>query len=435
MAFVFKFPDLGEGVHEGKIVKWLVKVGDAVKPDQVIAEAETDTAVVEMPSPTGGTILQINFKEGEVIQVGTPFIVIGEPGEAIPPDASPSAAPSHAPSAAAPTPASKPAAHAPAPVPSTPSPVPSALAAPSGTVMATPATRQIARELGVDISKVRGTGPGGRILPEDVKAFAASGEGSHAPSPTATSSAAPTAPARKSEPLVFHGPVERAPMSMLRKAVSAKMTQSWTSIPQATHIDAADVTELWAVREREKAHASAQGIHLTLLPFAVKAVVETLKKYPVFNASLDEGTQEIVYKKYYHIGIAVETEDGLIVVVVKDADKKNVLALGKEINELAEKARTRKVSLDEIKGSTLTITNIGSVGGTSATPIINHPESAIVGLYRMREHPMVKDGQIVVRKMMPLSIGYDHRIIDGATAARFINEVIALLQTPSSLPL
>jgi pyruvate dehydrogenase E2 component (dihydrolipoamide acetyltransferase) len=445
MAFVFKFPDLGEGVHEGKIVKWLVKDGDVVKADAIIGEVETDKAIVELPCPSTGTMLKLYFKEGEMVKVGQILLVIGNPGETVPPQLG---GESHAGVSLAnvvPMPAtsqhvigvagekdhytisgSRPAQPAVAPLPSASASSPPS----SGSALATPAVRNLARQLNVDISRVVGTGHGGRISAEDVQKAIQSGS-SAAPSAAspAMQAAMPSAPAPT--PLRLDGPVERVSMSSLRKAVARKMLESISKAPQVTHFEEADVTDLWALRESLKADAAAKGIHLTLLPFAAKAVLVGLKQLPVFNASLDEMTNEIVYKKYYNLGIAVDTPDGLIVVNVKDADKLGVFELARRINDLAARGRERKASMDEMRGSTFTITNIGSVGGNGATPIINHPETAILGLYRSKELPRVVNGAIVARKIMPLTVTYDHRIIDGGDGARFAAIVASELQKPS----
>ncbi len=476
MAFVFKFPDLGEGVHEGKIVKWLVKEGDVVKADQIIGEVETDKAIVELPCPASGTMLKLYFKEGEVVKVGQILLVIGQPGEEMPPQIAGEHHEGVEHAKVAPLKAGeahklglehekmhvtvhgeRPAAPVVPTVPSAP-----------GTVLATPAVRQLARQLGVDLSAVRGSGHGGRVTVEDVQkaAVAKKTQGQQTAAemqslqpPVAMPSTAVSqdiasaltqaiqaiveqAVAKKmagmqqqpsTKPMQFDGPVERQSLSTLRKAVAKKMAESVRAAPQVAHWDEADVTDLWALREAHKESAKAQGIHLTLLPFIAKALLQTLKEFPAFNASFDEAPQEIVLKKYYNLGIAVDTPDGLIVVVVKEADEKSVLQLAKEINELAEKARDRRASLDEIRGSTFTITNIGSVGGAGAAPIINYPEVAILGLFRMREQLRVVNGAPALRKTMPLSITFDHRVIDGADAARFMNALVAKLQAPSQL--
>ncbi len=487
MVFVFNFPDLGEGVHEGKIVKWLVKEGDEVKADQIIGEVETDKAIVELPCPQAGTMLRLYFSEGEVVKVGQILLAIGSPGEIAPPQIAgehhegvekakvevlkqseehklgPGDKKLHV-TIEGERPALQSTAAAFAPI--------SSLQATPGSVLATPAVRQLARQIGIDLANIRGSGPGGRILADDVQKASAV---KAIPAPSLSiqqqfQTSMPSAPvsgdvasalasaiqamvesavAKKmasmpiaqssgqgiasQKPLSFDGPVERQSLSTLRKAVAKKMVESVRAMPQVAHWDEADVTDLWQLRENEKEGAKAQGIHLTLLPFIAKALLETLKEFPAFNSSFDDSTQELVLKKYYNLGIAVDTPDGLIVVVVKDADKKAVLQLGREINELAEKARNRKTTLDEIKGSTFTITNIGSVGGAGAAPIINYPESAILGLFRTRDQVRLVSGTPAIRKVMPLSVTFDHRVIDGADAARFMNALVAKLQMPATL--
>ncbi|MEM4389236.1 MAG: dihydrolipoamide acetyltransferase family protein [Candidatus Micrarchaeia archaeon] len=375
MVYVFRFPDVGEGITEGRVVKWLVKEGERVKEDQPLGEIETDKAVVEMPSPKAGIVLRLYVPEGGVVKVGEALAAIGEEGES-------------APEATAPLqPAARP--------------------------LATPAVRKLARELGVDLTKIRGTGPAGRITEQDVRA----------------ASTAPRAP----PPVHIEGPVERIPLVGVRKLIAQRMSQSAFTIPHVTHMDECDVTELWKLREGKKALAQAKGIHLTFLPFIARAVILSLKHHPIFNASIDEEKGEIVIKKYINLGIAVDTPDGLLVVVIRNADSKDILELAREMNELSERARERKVSLEELRGSTFTITNIGTLGGIFATPIINPGECAILGTGRIRDAPAVLDGQIVVRKLLPLSLSFDHRITDGAAAARFVNAIKQHLEDPSLL--
>ena len=454
MAFVFKFPDLGEGVHEGKIVKWLVKDGDSVKADQIIGEVETDKAIVELPCPSTGTMLKLYFAEGESVKVGQILLVIGNPGEAVPAQTGESQA-GVSQAKVVPMPATQQHAVGVAgekdhyTISGERSSVQSAAIPPStdsvSSVHATPAVRNLAKQLGVDISSVTGTGPGGRITAGDVQAAKAGGGAVAAPAQQAAGTPAagaqfsspaavsiPFAPSLSPSTLKLDGPAERVSMSSLRKAVARKMLESVSKAPQASHFDEADVTDLVSLREELKADAAAKGIHLTLLPFAAKAAIAGLKQFPQFNASLDESSSEIVLKKYYNLGIAVDTPGGLIVVSVKDADKLGgIYELASRINAMAERGRERKATVDELHGSTFTITNIGSIGGTGATPIINFPESAILGLLRMKEVPRVVGGFIVSRKVMPIAVTYDHRITDGSDAARFAAFIAAELQKPA----
>ncbi len=467
MVFAFKFPDLGEGIHEGKIVKWLVKEGDSVKADQIIAEVETDKAVVELPSPATGTMLKLYFQQGEIVQVGKVVVAIGSPGEQVPQQEAEAEAlapagvehakvvpltlaQSHQIEGEAPklhvTIEGERAVSVPQPYqPQVQASVPSSPA--SGNVLATPATRALAREMGVDLSAVRGSGPGGRVMPEDVKKHAQMPKGS-APvqqaSQTSTSVASATqqmASAPAGVPADFQYPklsfptegIERVPLSPLRKAIVQKMNESNRWIPQVTHFDEADITHLEAVRQSAKGPAEEVGVKLTMLPFVAKAVANALKQFPEFNSSLDYEKQELVLKKFYNLGFAVDTDEGLIVVVIKDAGSKGIMEFAQQIPALAEKARERKASLDEIRGGTFTITNIGSVGGVGATPIINFPEAAILGIFRAKDKPVVVEGKIEVRKVMPLCVSFDHRIIDGAQAARFLAFVVKQLEDPSLL--
>ena len=416
MAFEFKLPDLGEGIHEGEIKRWLVKEGDKVEADQPLAELETDKAVVEMPSPKAGVILKTFGKEGEKVKVGQILIVIGAEGEKWGEKAAEEKPiePIHEEE-----PAKPPATSQPVAVPRSPTPPTE-----PGHVLATPRVRKLARETGVDISTVKGTGPGGRVTEEDVQKAA---KGETAPA------AAVAAPATQKTPIIIEGEVERIPFKGVRRKVAEHMVTSMQTAMHVTHMDEVDVTDLAKVREQEKEKAKTQGVHLTYLPFIVKAAVVALKEFPYFNASLDEEKQEMVLKKYYNIGIAVDTDEGLMVPVVKNVQQKNMIDIAREITEMAERARTRKIALEELRGGSFTITNIGSIGGNYATPIINYPEVAILGVYRMYDKPIVKEGQITIRKVLNLSVTFDHRVIDGAMAARFMNTIKKHLEDPGLL--
>jgi pyruvate dehydrogenase E2 component (dihydrolipoamide acetyltransferase) len=408
MAFVFNFPDVGEGIHEGRVVEWLVAEGDAVAEDQALLKVETDKAVVELPSPYAGTVLRLHAEADAEIFVGDPLVTIGEAGEELPDESASSPAPAEA-------------------EPVVAEATPKALAVTTRRPLATPRTRALARKLGVDLTQIAGTGSGGRITDEDVQR-AAEGGGASAAAP-----AAPAAPVGVVA-ATADGEVERVPITHLRKMIANAMRASKHTAAHVTHVDEADVTDLVTHYRRSKpAIEERTGIRLTLLPFFIKALVATLEKYPIFNASVDEEKQEILIKKYYNIGIAVDTPEGLIVPVIKDADRKNLVELAEEVADKAERARTRELSLDEIRGGSCTITNIGPLGGVFATPIINQPELAIVGLHAIKDRPEVVDGEIAIRKMMYLSISFDHRYIDGAEAARFMSDMVRLVSEPMVL--
>ncbi|MBM4237626.1 MAG: 2-oxo acid dehydrogenase subunit E2, partial [Euryarchaeota archaeon] len=354
MTVEFRFPDLGEGVTEGEVKKWLVKVGEDIRQDQPMAEVETDKAVVEIPSPAGGKVLNLHFKEGDIIKVGEILATIGEEGEAA--GEEPTRRPSVSVVGELPE-ALEEEAVAAAPIPA---PAPS----PGAEVLATPAVRKLARESGIDLSKVKGSGPGGRVLEADLK------ETAPAPSPKPKSVAK----------FDLYGWIDRVPLRGVRRSVAKKMIESQTKAAHVTSMDHADVTELVELREKQKKVAmETRGIKLTYMPFIVKAVVEALKAHPYLNATVDEEGEEIVLKKYYNIGIAVATDDGLIVPVVKAADQKNIFELAEEVQKLADLAQKRKLDLADLKGGTFSITNYGVYGGTYGTPIINFPESAILG--------------------------------------------------------
>ena len=395
----FKFPDIGEGITEGEIVKWKVKEGDRVQEHQTIAKIETDKAIADIPSPRSGIILRIHHKEGDIVKVGETLVTIGEQGEI---------------AEKTPRPPSRPTTSVVGVLEEAP-----AVSPKPARIIATPATRRLARELNVNLSEVAGTGLEGRITEDDIRRFAQYKK---------EKLQVTTKPAEKRD---TYGCYDTVPMKGVRRSTAKRMVESARTAVHVTHMDEADVTELVTFREKQNKVAEKRGIHLTYMPFIVKAVVAALKQYPYLNSALDDEHEEIILKKYYNIGVAVDTPDGLIVPVVKDADQKDIFTLAQEIETLTEKAQSREVSLSELKGGTFTITNIGFIGGTHATPIINYPETAILATGRIRETPVVRDGQVVIRSIMPLSLSFDHRVIDGALAARFLNMIMKFLRDPT----
>lgn len=420
MVFDFKLPDLGEGIHEGELKKWLVKAGDKVTEHQPIAEIETDKAVVELPSPKTGTILKLYFKEGDTLNVGDVVVTIGEAGEKA--AATMKAAPAKAPVKRI----AKGATGAVGELEEAPdeeeeAPAPKAVpVSPVTIVSALPAVRKLAGELGVELTRVHGTGPDGRITELDVRN--ASGK---TPPPAAIDRRAPK--------ITFedYGRVLRIPLKGLRKTIAENLTRAFQSVVPVTHMDEVDVTELWDIRQKKKKIAEDKGYPLTFLPFVAKACVIALKEHPYVNSSMDDASGEIVVKQYYNIGFAVDTTDGLIVPVVKGCDQKSILDIAKDLYARSEETRAREIKLEDLKGGTFTITNIGTIGGVFATPIINHPECAILALGAIRDKVVVKDGKPAIRKVLPLSLTFDHRIIDGAEAARFVNDIIKHLEDPT----
>lgn len=416
-----KLPELGEGVSEGELVNWLVKPGDSVKADQPIAEVLTDKATVEVPTPVAGTVKDLMFKSGDVIKVGSTMITLIGGGSA--PAATAPAAPAPAPVAATPA--------AIAPVAASTSTATSGIFPPvaDSKVLATPATRRLAREIGVDINALSGTGLAGRVTREDV--LAAQGK---APA----KAAAPAAAASMTIPKpAYTGPVgaaeNRVPLIGIRKRIAENMQRSKHVIPHFTIMDEAKVDSLVAMRESLKEHAEKHGTKITYLPIVIKAMVATIREFPMFNASIDDAAGEIVYKNYFNIGFAADTPNGLVVPVIKDADRKNILEISKEILDLSKRARDGKLKPDEMKGATITVTNIGSIGGTYATPVINHPEVAILGMYKIDEKAVVKDGQLKAIKVQNFTMTADHRLIDGAVAARFLASFIGRIENPGKL--
>jgi pyruvate dehydrogenase E2 component (dihydrolipoamide acetyltransferase) len=406
MAKEFRFPDVGEGITEGEIVRWLVKEGDEVKVDQTLAEIETDKAIVEMPSPYAGTVLKLHFKDKDLVKVGQPLVTIGEKGESLA-EAAPAAA--AAPGAPAGTAVAAPGT---APGPARP-----------GEILATPKVRALAKELGVDLGAVRGTGPGGRISEDDVRA-------SSQPAPAEKKLAV-----KVKAKYDLYGTLDRIPLRGIRRATAKKMRESLDHAAHVTHCDEADAGPIDALLKRMKPEVEAGGTKLTYLPFIVKALIEALKVHPTLNATLDEGENEIVVKKYYNIGIAVDVPDGLIVPVVKFADQKSVADIAAEIQALAKSARERTLDLADLQGGTFSITNVGVIGGDFATPIINYPEVAILATMKIADRPRVVAGAVAVKKVLPLCLSFDHRVVDGAEAARFTKDLIRFLEAPESLPL
>ncbi len=432
--FNFKLPDIGEGVVEGEIVSWKVQVGDDVAEDQPLVEVMTDKATVEIPSPRAGTVTDLRGGEGDVIEVGAVFVVLDEGGGAAAPKAAPKAAPNAAPVAAAPAPTPAPAATPAAAAPKPPTngasvPSYSLPAAPSGgKVLATPATRRVARELGVDLGAVTGTGPSGRITKSDVVAFS---EGRSAP--TASTGGASLGFTHTPVP-PGSGPEERRKLIGLRRKISEQMVRSALTIPHFCYVDEVDMTELVAMRKATNAALVQAGrSKVSYLPFIMKALWVAFEDHPEVNALFDNTTGEVVTKKYFHCGLATDTDKGLFVSVVKDVPGRSIADLGDEIVAVTERVRSGRATPSDLTDSTFTITSIGNIGGLFATPIINYPEVAILGVNRIVERPVVKDGAIVARHMMHLSPSFDHRVVDGANAARFVSRLKQLLENPGLL--
>ncbi len=402
MTKQFKFPDVGEGITEGEIVRWLVKEGDEVKEDQSLAEIETDKAIVEMPSPYSGTILKLHFKEKEIIKVGQVLVTIGEKGEVVPEKAIEEKIEEKA------------------------VPAPSVVGVIIDSkekireILATPKVRKLALELGVDLKAVKGTGPQGRITEDDVRNAKAAAVPEEEKKPAL----------RIKEKFDFYGEIDRIPLRGVRRTTAKRMAESVSTAAHVTHFDEADVTELVRIRESLKGQAAEKGIKLTYLPFIVKAVVEALKLHPLLNATLNDEEEEIIVKKYYNIGIAVDIPDGLIVPVVKAVEQKSILDIAEEIQNLAEAAKKRTLDLADLKGGTFSITNVGMIGGEAATPILNYPEVAILATLKIKDRVRVEKGEVKVKKTLPLCLSFDHRVIDGAEAARFMNDLVGLLENP-----
>ncbi|WP_088035937.1 dihydrolipoamide acetyltransferase family protein [Evansella clarkii] len=424
----FKLPDVGEGMHEGEILSWFIKEGDFVEQDQPVLEVQTDKVNAELTAPASGIIKKIFFNEGEVAEVGSILFTIVEEGAA---EESAAAAEAVAEAKPRQTEAEKPAVTA----------VVSGGAGNSSAktrALATPFVRQMAREMKIDIEKVTGTGPAGRVTESDLRQY---------------SSGVTASPAEKAEPVKLSSgketqktsetnkvlefslgqEEERIPLKGIREKIAERMVKSVSTIPHVTHVDEMEMGPLKELRDELKVYAEQKNIKLTYLPFFIKAVVIALKEFKVFNASVDEENKEIVLKNYYHIGIATDTKQGLVVPVIKNADRKSILEIAGEIGELAEQAREGKLKVNDITGSTFTISNVGPIGGMHATPIINHPEAAILALHKMEPRMVVRDWEGVIRLMMNISLSFDHRIIDGVASVKFTNRIIELLENPKLL--
>jgi pyruvate dehydrogenase E2 component (dihydrolipoyllysine-residue acetyltransferase) len=380
MSYEFRLPDLGEGISEVELRKWLVKEGDQVSEHQAVAEVETDKAVVDLPSPRKGTVARIHRHEGETVKVGEVLLEIAV--EADQPQPAPERRQSVGIVGVLPEPEEE------------------------RPVLATPMVRKLARERGIDLAKVRGSGPRGSITREDIEGVRA-----------------PQAPANGD-----FGPVERLPLRGLRKTIARNLLATQQLTAFVTTIEEADVTELWQLRDREQEAVEARGTHLTFLPFFIKAVQHALREHPSFNATIDDKAETIIIKKHYHFGIAVETPEGLMVPVIRDVDRKSILELATEIQALGKSARERTIGMSQLKGSSFTITDFGHFGGLFATPVINWPDVAILGFGRIVERPWVHEGKIAIRKILPLSLTFDHRATDGAEAGRFLAKVVRYLE-------
>jgi pyruvate dehydrogenase E2 component (dihydrolipoamide acetyltransferase) len=418
-----KLPNLGEGADSGTVINVFVKEGDRIQKDQPILELENEKAVATIPSTAAGVVSKLYVKSGDKISAGQRLISLADAGGAVAPASAPAVKSVRAETRPASTPA-------PAPVVAGQenAGIEPFVEAPASDVpvAAAPSIRLMAGELGIDLTRIRGSGRGGRIVLADVREYIQRLM-SAARQPKAAAGA-PARPVAESIDFSKWGAVVKKPLTPLRKVISRRMAENWNAIPHVTQFDEADLTSVLALRKKYVAAYEKKGARLTVTSFVLKAVVAALKKHPIFNSSLDEAAEEIVFKEYYNIGIAVDTEAGLIVPVIRDADKKDILSLSHELEELAKKARERKVSADELKGGTFTISNQGGIGGAQFTPIVNRPEVAILGLGRGALKPVVVKDKVEARTMLPLGLSYDHRVIDGGTAARFIVDLVDAIQ-------
>jgi pyruvate dehydrogenase E2 component (dihydrolipoamide acetyltransferase) len=410
MLVEFKLPDLGENIDSGDVVKILVAVGDTITAEQPLLELETGKAVVEVPSTQSGRVAAVLVEEGDKVSVGQTVFSI---------ETDPSAALTAPPAKPAATPAPK-AVVAPA------APTPPAVATETVEIPAAPAARRVARELGVDLSRLRGTGPDGLITEDDVRGSAQKPRGEEMPS---------TIVGRPLPDFTKFGPVERRPMSNVRLVTAQNMAHAWTTVPQVTQYDSADITDLEVLRKRYAEKVEAAGGKLTITAILLKVVASALRQFPHFNTSVDMAARTIIQKDYVHVGIAVDTERGLLVPVIRNADQKNILELAVELAKQGDKAHKRQLTQPELEGGTFTITNLGTVGGTHFTPIVNWPEVAILGISRAAMEPVWRNNQFEPRLQLQLSLSYDHRVIDGADGARFLRWICEALEQPFFLAL
>jgi pyruvate dehydrogenase E2 component (dihydrolipoamide acetyltransferase) len=459
MSREFKLPDLGEGIHEAEILAVKVAVGQKIAEDDPLFEVETDKAVVEIPSPFAGIVDKVNVEVGQIVKVGTVMVTIKEEAAADKGDKKDSGQASQAiADKREPAPA-KPLASAGKPSVARPDqPQKQALQAQgqakeknqsSEIVPAAPSTRRLARELGVDLRLVRGTGGGGRVLTEDVRTFAARSLEPMISASGARETGAEAATARAVRgaddsgiisglmlpalpDFSKYGAVERVPLRSVRRKTAENMTLSSRHIPQATQFDEADLSALEALRKKCQGKVEAKGGKLTFLAFVVKAAADALSRYPQFNASFDEAKSEIIFKRYFNIGVAVATERGLIVPVIKEVDKKGVFELALELSEIITKTKSGKVDFDRLQGGTFTVTNVGAIGGTSMIPLVSFPESAILAMAKAEQKPIVKEGKLAIGLILPLAMSFDHRIADGAEAAQFMQDIVKRLEEPPS---
>jgi pyruvate dehydrogenase E2 component (dihydrolipoamide acetyltransferase) len=425
----FKLPDVGEGISEAEIVAYLVEVGDQVQADQPVVRVETDKAVVELPCPYSGTISEIPYSQGDTVAVGQVLLVVETEAEAAE-EAREEKKPEKREEEREKAPREAEEAERVKEKRVEEEPEEISRVAAAERVLATPHTRKIARQLGVDIGRVKGTGSHGRITDEDVRTAAEKKEERPKAAPRGPTAAAVRVPSTEGFDFEKYGPTQREPLKGIRKRTAEVMVRSVSTIPHVTHFDEADVTELIKVQQNQKALEEERKVKLSILAFLTRAVADALKKFPMFNASLDEESGEIVYRQYYNVGFATDTEAGLMVPVIRDVDKKSIVQIATELQELARKARDRTIDLEDMRGGTFTITNVGSVGGIWATPIIVHPQVAILCSLRAREKPVVRSHEVIVRTIMPLTLAFDHRVLDGADSARFLSHIIALLEDP-----
>ena len=413
-----KLPKLGEGADSGVVVGIFVKEGDIVAKDQPIMELENEKAVASIPSTGAGVVEKIHVKNGDRIGVGQKIITIAD-------GAAPAAAAPVAAAAPAPKPAAKTVAARPAPVAEEAEPAAeSADEIVNENPSASPSVRKAARDFGIDLRKIHGSESGGRITGGDVKNYIARLVRAASRPATIVAEATPTKPAPVQIDFSQWGPILKKPVTPLRKVIARRMSESWNTVARVTQFDDIDFTKLGELRKKFAADYEKKGVKLTLTPFVLKAVATTLKQHPIFNSSLDEVAGEIILKEYIHLGIAVDTDQGLMVPVIRDVDKKSLFDLAKELESLAAKARDRKISADEMKGGTFTISNQGAIGGAHFTPIINLPEVAILGLGRGALKPVVREGKVEIRMMTPVALSYDHRVVDGGSAARFTVDLV-----------